>query len=239
MQSVNLEQNKKMAKKIEDEPIVDVAEAFSKTELYIEQNKKSLMSIAGVIIVLVGGYFAYKYWYVAGEEVKARAEMFKAEQYFEKDSLNLAINGDKKSSSGFLQIASDYSITPSGNLAEYYLGMCYLKQGKYEDAIEHLKSFSSKDEIVAPLATAAIGDANMELGKIDEAITYYLKAAEQNTNNFDTPICLKKAAMANEEKGNYIDAVKLYERIKNEFAETSEGREIDKYIARAKTLGNL
>ncbi len=239
MQSVNLEQNKKMAKKIEDEPIVDVAEAFSKTELYIEQNKKSLMSIAGVIIVLVGGYFAYKYWYVAGEEVKARAEMFKAEQYFEKDSLNLAINGDKKSSSGFLQIASDYSITPSGNLAEYYLGMCYLKQGKYEDAIEHLKSFSSKDEIVAPLATAAIGDANMELGKTDEAITFYLKAAEQNTNNFDTPICLKKAAMANEEKGNYIDAVKLYERIKNEFAETSEGREIDKYIARAKTLGNL
>ena len=239
MQSVNLEQNKKMAKKIEDEPIVDVAEAFSKTELYIEHNKKSLMTIAGVIIVLVGGYFAYKYWYVAGEEVKARAEMFKAEQYFEKDSLNLAINGDKKSSSGFLQIASDYSITPSGNLAEYYLGMCYLKQGKYEDAIEHLKSFSSKDQIVAPLATAAIGDANMELGKTDEAITYYLKAAEQNTNNFDTPICLKKAAMANEEKGNYADAVKLYERIKNEFAETSEGREIDKYIARAKTLGNL
>ena len=227
-----------MAKKIEDEPIVDVAEAFSKTELYIEQNKKSLMIIAGVIIVLVGGYFAYKYWYVAGEETKARTEMFKAEQYFEKDSLNKAINGDA-ASSGFLKIADDYSITPSGNLAEYYLGMCYLKQGKFEDAIEHLKSFSSKDQIVAPLATAAIGDANMELGKTDDAIIYYLKAAEQNPNNFDTPICLKKAAMANEEKGNYADAVKIYERIKNEYPETTEGREVEKYIARAKTLGNL
>ena len=227
-----------MAMEKEEAPIVDVAEAFSKTELYIEQNKKSLMTIAGVIIVLVGGYFAYKYWYVAGEETKARTEMFKAEQYFEKDSLNKAINGDG-TSSGFIQIADDYGITPSGNLAEYYLGMCYLKQGKYEDAIEHLKSFSSKDQIVAPLATAAIGDANMELGKTDEAITYYLKAAEQNTNNFDTPICLKKAAMANEEKGNYADAVKLYERIKNEFTETTEAKDIDKYIARAKTLGNL
>ncbi len=227
-----------MAKKIEDAPIVDVAEAFSKTELYIEQNKKTLLMIAGAIIIVVGGYFAYKYWYVAGEETKARSEMFKAEQYFEKDSLNKAINGDGVAS-GFLQIASDYSITPSGNLAEYYLGLCYLKQGKFEDAIEHLKSFSSKDQIVAPLATAAIGDANMELGKTDEAITYYLKAAEQNSNNFDTPICLKKAAMANEEKGNYADAVKLYERIKNEFAETAEGREIDKYISRAKVLGNL
>lgn len=227
-----------MAKKIEDEPIVDVAEAFSKTELYIEQNKKSLMTIAGAIIVLVGGYFAYKYWYVAGEETKARTEMFKAEQFFEKDSLNKAINGDGVTA-GFLQIANDYSVTPSGNLAEYYLGLCYLKQGKFEDAIEHLKSFDSNDQIVGPLATAAIGDANMELGKTDEAITYYLKAAEQNTNNFDTPICLKKAALANEEKGNYADAVKLYERIKNEYAETTEGREVEKYIARAKALGNL
>jgi hypothetical protein len=50
---------------------------------------------------------------------------------------------------------------------------------------------------------------------------------------------LKKAAMANEEKANYADAVKLYERIKNEFNETQEGRDVEKYIARAKALGNL
>jgi len=238
LQSVNLELNQKMAKKSEEETIVDVGEAFSKTELFIEQNKKNLLTILGVIIVVVGGYYAYKYWYVAGEETKARTEMFKAEQYFEKDSIKKAINGDG-TASGFLQIADDYSVTPSGNLAEYYLGLCYLKTGKFEDAIEHLKKFDGNDVIVGPLATAAIGDANMELGKTDEAITYYLKAAEQKSNNFDTPMCLKKAAMANEEKGNYADAVKLYERIKNEFPETSEGRDMEKYIARAKTLGNL
>jgi hypothetical protein len=50
---------------------------------------------------------------------------------------------------------------------------------------------------------------------------------------------LKKAAMANEDKGNYADAVKLYERIKNEFAETTDGKDIEKYISRAKASGNL
>ena len=228
-----------MAKEISDAPIVDVEQAFSKTELYIEQNKKMLLIVAGVIIALVGGYMAYKYWYVAGEEVDARKDMYKAEDYFGKDSLNYAMNGDKNGSIGFVQIVEDYSITPSGNLAEYYLGMCYLKKGQFEDAITHLESFSGKDQIVGPLATAAIGDANMELGKVDEAITYYLKAAEQNNNNFDTPICLKKAGMAYEEKQNYADAIKIYERIKNEFSETIEGKEMDKYIARAKVLGNL
>lgn len=227
-----------MAKEIKDEPIVDVEQAFTKTELYIEQNKKSLMIIATAIIVLVGGYLAYKYWYVAGEEKSARAEMYRAEDYFGKDSLDKAMNGDSEAK-GFIQITEDYGITPSGNLAEYYLGICYLKKGQYEEAIEHLQEFDGKDQIVGPAATCAIGDANMELGRVDDAVTYYLKAAEQNGNKFTSPIYLKKAAMANEEKGNYADAVKLYERIKNEYSETLEGREMEKYIARAKTLGNL
>jgi tetratricopeptide (TPR) repeat protein len=228
-----------MSKEIKDAPIVDVEQAFSKTELFIENNRKSLSIIIGAIVVLVGGYFAYKYWYVAGEETKAQAEMFKAEQYFEKDSLDLAMNGDGNLVLGFSQIIEDYSITPSGNLAEYYMGMCLLKKGQFEEAITHLQAFDGKDQIVAPIATGAIGDANLELGKTDEAITFYLKAAEENNNKFTTPIYLKKAGMANEDKGNYADAVKIYERIKNEFSETAEGKEMEKYIARAKTLGNI
>jgi tetratricopeptide (TPR) repeat protein len=227
-----------MAQEIIDEPIVDVEQAFSKTELYIEQNKKSLLIIFVVIAALVGGYAAYKYWYVADQETLAHAQMFKAEDYFGKDSINKAINGDGVAV-GFTQIVDDYSITPSGNLAEYYLGICYLKQGKFEDAIQHLEEFDGTDQIVGPQATGAIGDANMELGKTDEAITCYLKAADQSTNNFTTPMFLKKAALANEDKGKYADAVKLYERIKNEFAQTTEGKDMEKYISRAKALGNL
>lgn len=227
-----------MSKETKEEPIVDVAEAFSKTEVYIEQNKKSLIIIATVIVGLVGGFFAYKYWYVVGEEEKASAEMFKAEQYFEQDSLDKAINGDA-TFAGFSQIIEDYGITPSGNLAEYYLGITLLKKGQYEEAIEHLKEFDSDDQIVGSTATGAIGDAYMELGKVEDAIAYYIKAAEQSPNKFTSPIFLKKAAMANEEKGNYSDAIKLYERVKNEYSETNEGREMDKFIARAKALGNI
>ena len=227
-----------MAKENKDQPIVDVEQAFSRTELFIENNKKNISIVLTVIILVVGGYFAYKYWYVAGEETKAQAEMYKAEQFFEKDSLEKAMNGDGDVM-GFSQIVDEYGITPSGNLAEYYLGICYLKKGQFEDAITHLEEFDGNDQIVGPVATGAIGDANMELGKTEEAITYYLKAAEQNKNQFTTPIYLKKAAMANEEKGNYADAVKLYERIKDEYSETMECKEMEKFIARAKALGNI
>jgi hypothetical protein len=45
-----------------------------------------------------------------------------------------------------------------------------------------------------------------------------------------------KAAWTYEELGEYNKALKIYERIKKEFYRSHEAREIDKYIARAKSL---
>lgn len=228
-----------MAKENNNDTLVDVDNVLDKAELYFEENKKNLTTIAVIFIAIVGGYFAYKYLYIAGEEEAAAKEMFRAEQLFAQENYEAAINGNGTDIKGFSTIVDEYSATPSGNLAQYYLGISLLKTGKYEEAIEHLEEFDGKDQIVGPQATGAIGDAYMELGQIDEAITFYLKAAEQNANSFTSPLFLKKAALANEDKMSFITAVQLYERIKNEYPETDDARDMDKYIARAKVLGNL
>ncbi|MBL7893605.1 MAG: tetratricopeptide repeat protein [Bacteroidia bacterium] len=224
-----------MAEETKDEPIIDVQEAYSKTEQYIEENKQSLSIILGVIVALVGIYVAWKYWYVAGQEKEAQKELFMSETYFEKDSLNQAINGDGQSI-GFAGIVDQYGVTPSGNLAEYYLGVGYLKKGEYEKAIEHLKEFDSDDQMVAPIAIGAIGDCYVELSKVEEGISFYLKAAEHSKNKFTSPIYLKKAGLAYESLNNYKDAIKVYERIKTDFEKSTEAKDIDKFIARAKAL---
>ena len=114
-----------------DELLVDVQHAYSKTELYIEENKKSLAIIAAGIILVVTGYFAWDKLYVAPQEEEAQSKMFVAQQYFENDSLDKAINGDGNNP-GFKTIAEEYGVTKSANLAHYYLGICYLKKGKFE-----------------------------------------------------------------------------------------------------------
>ena len=224
-----------MAEEIKDQPILDVQEAYSKTEQYIEDNKKSLSIIVGVILALVGVFVAWKYWYVAGKEKEAQKELFAAETYFEKDSLNKAINGDGISI-GLEGIVDQYGVTASGNLAEYYLGIGYMKKGEFEKAIQHLKEFDSNGQIVAPIAIGAIGDCYVELNKVDEGISFYIKAVEKSKNKFTTPIYLKKAGIAYESIKNYKDAMKVYQRIKTDFDKTTEGKDIDKYLARAKTL---
>jgi len=221
-----------------EEPIVDVQETISKAERYIEENKKSLSIIVGAVIVLVGGYFAWTKLYLAPLEEEARGQMFVAERYFEKDSLNKAINGDGQFF-GFKDIIGNYGLTSSGNLAHMYLGLCYLHKGQFEDAVTELKEYDGDDMMLAPIAIGAIGDAYSELGKTDDAIGQYMKASGENKNNFTTPIYLMKAATLYETQGKYKEAVKIYEQLKTDFPEAREGRDVEKYISRAKAKGGI
>jgi tetratricopeptide (TPR) repeat protein len=224
-----------MAKKIDntEEKIHKVEEALSKSEKFIEKNQKILTIIIGVAVVIVLGIFAFQKLYIAPREKAAQGQMFMAQKYFEQDSLNKALNGDANYP-GFLDIIDEYSMTKSANLAKYYSGIIYLKQGKYEDAIIYLKKFNSDDEFVGPMATGGIGDAYMELGQKDKAVEYYLKASSQQMNDLTTPLYLMRAAFVYEDQGKFDKAIELYEKIQKEHMKSTEARDIEKYIEQAK-----
>jgi len=230
------------------ETIVDIEEVYDKTEHFIEEHKKQIGIITGIIVFLVVAYISWHKFYITPREKEAQSFMFTAELSFAKDSFKLALDGAgiRKDALehipgnflGFLDIADEYSHTKSANLAKYYAGICYLHLGEYENAIKKLEDFTSDDYMVSSIARGAIGDAYMELGNNDKALKYYLKAAENSKNNFTTPVYLMKAGLAYEDAGKYKDAVEVYEKIRDEYAETMEGRDVPKYIARAKAQIN-
>lgn len=216
-------------------------------EFFYEKNKKAITYGGGAILAIVAIFSFYKFYWLPGQQKEANNEAFFAQTYFEKDSFLVALNGGlnvqtadgPKTMMGFKDIAENYSATKAGKLANYYAGICLLRTGKFAEAIEYLEKFDGNDEMLAPVAIGAIGDANMELNNVDEAIKFYLKAAEKSTNSFTTPLYLKKAAFAYEQKANYTEALATYERLKNEYSKSTEAREVDKYIARVKALGNI
>jgi tetratricopeptide (TPR) repeat protein len=218
--------------KEKDEQLIDVEETLSSWEKKIEENKKSYGVILGAIVLVVGLYFAWAKLYVAPQESEAQSQMFYAERYFAIDSLDKAMFGDGNYL-GFNDIIEEYGVTSAANLSHYYMGIGYLKKGEYQNAIEHLDKFSSADQIVASIALGAIGDAHTELGNLDEAADYYLRAARKNKNKFSTPIYLLRAGIIYEDLARFGDAIKVYEKIRDEFPETNEGRDIEKYLARA------
>ena len=134
-----------MAKKTDknEELIVDVEEVYSKTETFVNENKNTLSGIIAALVIIVGGYFAYTSFYLAPLQEEAQQEMFMAEKYFTMDSLDKAVYGDGLYP-GFIDIVDEYGSTKAGNLANYYLGISFLKMGQFESAIQALNDFSSE-----------------------------------------------------------------------------------------------
>ncbi|MCH5686736.1 soluble NSF attachment family protein [Niabella sp. W65] len=110
------------------------------------------------------------------KEAEAGDKLFKAEQYYEADSINLALNGDGVNP-GFIKIADNYSGTVKGNLANFYAGSCYIKLNQNEKAIQYLKEFNTDSKQIQQRAYLLLGDAYGDLGKGSEALDYYKKAA--------------------------------------------------------------
>lgn len=216
-------------------------------QLFYENNKKMVQYVGGGLLAIVAVFCFFKFYYLPEQESEASNEIFWAEDFFAKDSFNIALKGGnmvystegQKPMKGFEQIAEEYGMTKTGNLANYYTGICYLRTGKFEQAIEFLSKFNGSDELISSVAIGAIGDAHMELNHSADAIKYYLKAADNSNNSFTTPLYLKKAGFAYELAGNYAEALKVYERIKREYQKSNEAQEMEKTIAKVKALGNL
>ncbi len=224
-----------MAKK-KNTPVSDsfqnFEEALTRTEQFVEDNQKIITTIVAALVLVVAVYLSYRHFIKAPREKEALSQMFMAEHYFEIDSFNLALYGDGNYL-GFLDIIDDYTMTRTANLARYYTGISYLHLGDFESALDYLQKFRSKDEMLGPISEGAIGDAYMELGETGKAVDQYLKAANMRDNQFLTPLYLMKAGQQMEADGDYRKALELYQRIEKEYPESTEARNIEKFIARA------
>ncbi|THU38051.1 tetratricopeptide repeat protein [Niastella caeni] len=213
-----------------EERVVDSARDFW------GKNNKVITSVVVGLVVVIGGYFAYKTFFKAPAEAKAAEAIWKAEDYFRQDSFNLALNGDGVNI-GFVKASSKFSGTKAGNLATFYAGASYIQLGDYNNAIKFLKDFSTDQEAVKLRATGLLGDAYAELGKKEEAIDYYKKAGTlSEKDDVNSPEYLFRAAMLNQQLGKNKEAIELLHTIKDKYPQSQRAFEVDKYLGK---LGDL
>ena len=229
---------KKETKKSDQNELIEnpevIAEKLVPGEDFLKSNSKILAGILAVAVVLIGGVLFFQY-NTQQQNEKAQAEMFQAVYFFEQDSVDFALNGDGINK-GFLTIIEDYPRTDAANLSHFYTGSIYLSQKKFEDALTHLEEFSSDDYLVQAKAYSLVGDANLELGKTEEAIAQYTKAARTNENKFMSPKYLAKLAVAQEEAGKIEEAIKTYTEIEEKYYESFEFAAARKHKARLEGL---
>lgn len=222
-----------MEKKIEDKN-TEMGSVITRSEDFIEKNQKTIITVIIVILVVILAIFGLRKWYFQPRETRAAEEMFAAEQWFAQGDYEKALNGND-TYRGFLGVIDSYGSTKAGNLAKYYAGISNLRLGNYDEAVKWLGKYNGKDTFTRPLAEMAKGDAEMELGNTEKAVSLYLKAAKMENNYITTPSALFKAGMGYLMLGNNDKALDCFQQVKKNYPEATEWQEIDKYIALAET----
>jgi len=209
----------------------DGSKALENIQQSYETNKKTINTVVTVVLVVVIGFFAYKQFYKAPRENKAASSVVFAIKYFEKDSVSQALDGDGQHK-GFKQIMKSYDGTSTANMCHYYAGVCYLKLGKYADAVKQLEDFDGKGTVIENIANGSLGDAYLEMGKTDKAIDAFKKAIDAKEDLASTPYYLLHLAKAYEIKNNADEAKKTYKRIRDEYPTSQQAQNIEKDLAR-------
>ncbi len=224
---------------VEGMEMLDKAKGF-----WAAHSKKIIIAVTALVVVF-GGFFAYRQFVTIPNENTASDQIFPAEKLFglmagsssyNKDTVNMVLNGDKANGvTGLLKIASAYGGTKAGNRAQYMIGACYLQLKQFDKAVSHLKDFNANGATQIQSKTyILLGHAYAEQKKTDDALDYYKKAG--NISDLDEGMASEALFMAGryaDAMGKTKDATEIFQSLKDKYpasAKVSSG-DVDKYLA--------
>jgi tetratricopeptide (TPR) repeat protein len=201
------------------------------TENFLDKNKNLFLIIGGGVLLLLIGYVGYMKFVKEPNEIESQDEIWSAFYDFQNDSTENAINGTDNYL-GMADIADDFKGTSGGDIANYTMGIMSMEKGEFDVALDYLQDCDFDDVMIGSLCLGLQGDCYVEMGDYEKAAKYFEKAANRESNEFTTPMFLKKAGLVREELGDKSKANKHYLLIKEEYSKTESGKDIDKYVSR-------
>lgn len=198
---------------------------------FVRERSKIISWISiGVIAIVVFGYIYFTN--KKSENIQASVELSKVLPLYEQQQYKLAIEGDPTTRTpGFKNVASSFSGTNSADVANLYLGNCYLYTGQYDNAIAAYESSNPAGDILKSGVFAGLGAAYEAKKDYKKAAEYFEKAALKFKDDQISADRLVQSARNYALSGDKSKAKELYETIKNEYKSPRYSREMDKYVA--------
>ena len=208
-------------------------QTLNQSEAFFLKYKKAIITVVVAIIVIIVGAVLYKTYIAEPNEQKASTAIAKGQEYFAQGQFEKALKGDSLGYKGFVALASDFSSTAAGNLANLYAGLCNAQLGQWDEAVKYLEGYDgADDQMITPAALGALGNAYAHQNQLDKAVSTLKKAAEKADNNSLSPTFLIQAGEILESQGNKAEALKLYQEVKEKYFNSMAYQTIDAYIER-------
>jgi tetratricopeptide (TPR) repeat protein len=214
-----------------------VAGTAADTFSWASEHVRKLVIYIVLAVVVVGGALGGWYWFQQQRE-KANTALGKAIDIYQRplrpagtppmpgiDTFTSAAERAQAARREFGDIASKYSMTGPGKIAQYFIGLTFRDEGKYADAETALKkSADGGDKDVASLAKYALAQLYVSTNRQADAIRVLKDLADHPTNS------VSKFAAQNQLAELYVDAkqpaeaVKIYTAIKAEDPKSPEAQ---------------
>lgn len=213
----------------------DLDQTALKTEMFIEKYAKQIGIIFGAVVLAVLGYFAYQQFIANPKNEEATLSYLAAQKNLSEGKDDIALGGKSAANPGFKGTYEQFPGTDAGKLSAYNAGLLKFKEGKYQEAYDLLDKFSSDNKILMALKYGAMGDAQSNLNKNEDALSMMDKAASASDDAYTSYYFTKKAGLlALALKKN--DKAKKYFSTIDEKYQDYDGGTSDAYIEMVKNF---
>lgn len=209
-----------------------LVELYARALLFYEDHQKLVYGIGIALLALILAIPGYVY-YQQQQAKTANRLLGQILPVYERGNFDPALNGSGDRA-GLLTIADDYGGTSAGNLASFYAASALYEQEKYDDALKYYQQFEKGSDFFGASAYAAEASIYENKGKLAEAAEYYEEAASVYENKLTAPRYLLEAGRTYEEVGNFEAAKRVYRTIKEEYPDSDQASEVERYLARVK-----
>jgi tetratricopeptide (TPR) repeat protein len=209
-----------------------LVELYGRLLLLFEERRQLVYGLGIGLLALILAVPGYIY-YQQQQAAQANELLGRILPTYEQGNFQQALEGTGQQA-GLLTIADDYGGTDAGNLAAFYAASALYEQEEYDRALEYFQQFDKGEDYIGASAYAAEAAIYESRGAFEQAAGHYEQAAEQYPNEMTAPRYLLEAGQAYEDAGNYEAAEEAYQRIKEEYGDSDEAAEADRYLARVR-----
>lgn len=204
---------------------------YARALLFYDKYSRVAQGIGVGLLVLVLAIPGYIYYQNQQEEA-ANQRLGQILPVYEQGNYQQALDGSGDNA-GLLAIADDHGNTDAGNLATFYAADALYRLEEYDRALTYFQRFEKKENFIGASALAAQAAIQENKDNYGRAAELYEQAASQYENKLTAPRFLLNAGQAYEEATQYEAAMNVYQEIQEEYPDSDQATNAERYMARA------
>lgn len=211
--------------------IDDLNDSLTGLEQKVQNNQKAIMWGTIAAAAVVACIFIWIY-------AIRQPAINSADNAIGQADTQLMMGNDSIAMAQYMQVADEHGYD-AGNRAALNAAILLYKNKRYEEAINYLKKYDIKDDVIGAAAQSLEGDCYVNLKQYDNAVAAFKKAIATSDNNAAyTPYFMLKEATVLHEMKKYSEEAAIYRQIIDEYPLYGEQNRIDleKYMLRAEQL---